>query len=69
MAMNTVVVTLSEADLLELQAILIDRDESAALTFLADRVAPRIPSKGSAPCDSTRRNPYLFRPERRNGGS
>ena len=65
MAMNTIVVTFSAGDLLELQAILIDRDKSAALTFLADRVAPKIPSKGSAPCDSTRLNPYLLRPDRR----
>jgi len=61
--MNRLVVTLDEEDLLELQAILMDRDEAGALQFLEARVAPRIPQKGSAPCDSTRRNPYLLRPD------
>ncbi len=61
--MSKLVVTLDEEDLLELQAVLIDRDEAAALQFLLTRVAPKIPHKGTALCDSTRLNPYLLRPE------
>lgn len=61
--MSKLVVTLEEEDLLELQAILIDRDAAAALLFLQNRIAPKIPRKGTAPCDSTRLNPYLLRPE------
>ena len=49
-------------DLVELHAILIDSDEPAALEFLKTRVAPKIPEKGTAPCDSTRCNPYLLKP-------
>jgi len=60
--MSKLVVTLEEDDLMELQAILIDRDEAGALQFLEARLAARIPSKGTAPCDSTRRNPYLLPP-------
>ena len=36
---------------------------SAALEFLETRVASKIPEKGTAPCDPTRLNPYLLRPE------
>jgi len=57
--MNKVVVTLDEADLIELQAVILDADEAAALTFLKMRIAPKIPTKGTAPCDSSRLNPYL----------
>ena len=64
--MNKVVVTLNAEDLLELQAILIDKDEVAALEFLRTRIAPRVPEKGTAACDSTRRNPYLLKADRDN---
>ena len=63
--MNKMVVTLEESDLVELQAILMDRDQAAALRFLEARVAAKLPQKGTAGCDSTRRNPYLVRPSRR----
>jgi hypothetical protein len=63
--MNKLVVTLDEADMLELQAILIDQDEAAALEFLETRLAARIPHQGTAPCDSTRCNPYLLKPRGR----
>lgn len=63
--MTRLAVTLEAEDLLELQAILIDRDEAAALEFLETRVAAKIPEKGTAPCDSSRLNPYLLRPERK----
>jgi hypothetical protein len=62
--MSRVVVTLEERDLLDLQAILIDGDQAAALAFLKTRVAPAIPAKGTANCDSSRRNPFLLRPEK-----
>jgi len=58
---HKVVIALEEADLLELQAILLDGDQAAALEFLKSRIAPRIPAKGSAACDSSRLNPYLWK--------
>ena len=61
--MNKVVVTLTEEDLLELQAILLDEDKAGALEFLRTRVAAKIPEKGTAPCDSSRLNSYLLKPE------
>jgi hypothetical protein len=64
MNMNKIVVTLEEADLVELQTILTDRDQAAALQFLESRIAAKLPQKGTAGCDSTRRNPYLVRPGR-----
>ena len=61
--MHEIVVTLDGDDLLELQAVLIDEDASAALEFLQTRLAPKLPKKGTAPCDSTRLNPYLLPPK------
>ena len=61
--MDKTVITLNQEDLIELQAILVDKDEGASLRFLQTRIGPRIPSKGSAPCDSSRRNAYLLKPE------
>ena len=58
-SMNHVVITLEEADLMELWNAVIDEDGAAALAFLKERVLPQIPRAGSAPCDSTRLNPYL----------
>ena len=58
--MHKVVITLEGGDLLELQAVLLDSDEKAALEFLKTRIAPKIPIKGTAACDSSRRNPYLW---------
>lgn len=63
--MKTIVVALEEKDLVDLQAILLDRDERAALEFLDTRIASRIPQKGTLGCDSTRRNPYLLKPYRK----
>lgn len=62
--MGKIVITLEESDLLDLQEILIDDDEAAALEFLKARVAPNIPSKGVRNCDSSRCNPYLLKSER-----
>ena len=61
--MSNLIVTLSQQDLLELQAILIDRDQLRALQFVEERIAPKIPPKGTAACDSTRKNPYLLKPK------
>jgi hypothetical protein len=55
------VVTLDGGDLLELQAVLLDEDERAALAFLKERVAPRVPARGTAACDSSRLNPFLWK--------
>ena len=59
--MNKVVLTLEAEELLELQRVLIDDDEKGALEFLKTRIGPKIPSKGTASCDSSRKNPYLRR--------
>ena len=61
--MSKLVVTLDEKDLLEVQAILMDEDEKGALEFLKTRLAKEIPGKGTAPCDSTHKNPYLLKPK------
>lgn len=61
--MHKIVITLEQEDLLELQAVLLDADKAAALDFLNRRIAPKIPAKGDAPCDSTRRNPFLWKPD------
>ena len=66
--MNKLVVTLAEDDLVELQSILMDCDERAALEFLKTRLAARIPKKGTAPCDSSRLNPFLLKPKSENSG-
>ena len=57
---NRVTILLEEADLLELQRVLIDDDADGALHFLRWRLAPQIPRQGAALCDSTRLNPFLL---------
>ena len=59
--MHQVVVTLDEKDLLALQAVMLDEDAEGALAFLKERIVPKVPAKGTAPCDSSRNNPYLWR--------
>ena len=66
-SMNHVVITLKEADLMALWNAVIDEDGKDALAFLKERVLPQIPRAGSAPCDSTRLNPYLVKG--RDGGT
>jgi hypothetical protein len=61
--MNKIAITLEEKELLELQEILLDEDKDAALSFLKTCIAAKLPSKGTAPCDSTRINPYLQKPD------
>jgi hypothetical protein len=58
--MSKIVVTLEEDDLIDLQEVLLDEDEKAALDFLKTRIAPKIPTKGTHNCDSSRCNPYLL---------
>ena len=60
--MNKVVITLEVEELLDLQRIVIDSDQRDALDFLKTRIVPKIPTKGTALCDSSRNNPYLRRP-------
>ena len=67
--MNNIVVTLDESDLIDLQIVILDADEAAALEFLKTRIVPKIPTKGSAPCDSTRLNPYLPKSSIPRGGT
>jgi len=61
--MSKVTVTFDEQDLLELHAVVIDDDPEGALAFLKRHVAPKIPTRGTAACDSSRRNPYLQKPD------
>ena len=61
--MAKLVVTLEEEDLLDLQEVLLDDDEKAALDFIKTRIASKIPGKGTGHCDSSRCNPYLMKPD------
>ncbi|MHB0936327.1 MAG: hypothetical protein ACYDCO_17800 [Armatimonadota bacterium] len=58
---NRIAIMLDETELLELQRVLIDDDAAGALRFLRQCLAPRLPRKGTALCDSTRLNPFLLR--------
>jgi hypothetical protein len=58
---NQIVITLEERDLLAVWSAVMDEDGAEALAFLKERVLPQIPAQGHAPCDSTRRNPYLLK--------
>ena len=57
----TVIIKLNAEDMIPLQSILIDEDPADALDFIKTRVLPQIPKKGTAACDSTRLNPYLWK--------
>ena len=59
--MARLVVTLEDEDLLDLQGVLLDDDEKAALDFIKRRISPKIPRKGTENCDSSRCNPYLMK--------
>ena len=59
--MNHIVITLKESDLLEMWGAVIDEDGQEALAFLKERIVPQVPLGGTAPCDSTRLNPYLMK--------
>lgn len=66
--MGKIVITFEEEDLLDLQAVLLDDDPAGALEFVKTRIAPRIPSRGTRGCDSSRCNPYLLKPDSPGGG-
>ena len=57
----TVVITLDAEALMHLQTVLIDEDSADALDFIKTRILPQVPKKGTAACDSTRINPYLWK--------
>ena len=57
--MNTISVHLDERALLALQEVLLDDDAEGALRFVKEHIAPRLPKQGTAPCDSTRLNPFI----------
>ena len=57
----SIVITLEDKDVLDLQEILLDEDARLALKFIETRIAPQFPEKGSSPCDSTRTNPFLVK--------
>jgi hypothetical protein len=59
--MSKLALILEEEELLQLQQVLLDGDEAGALRFLKTRIAPKIPAKGTAKCDSSRSNPYLLK--------
>ena len=61
--MAKLLVTLDDEDLLALQEVLLDDDETAALDFVKTRIAPKIPGKGTGHCDSSRCNRYLRKPD------
>ena len=58
--MSRITIILEEADLLALQEALMDDDPDAALAFLKEHLAAKIPEKGRMPCDSSRHNTYLL---------
>ena len=60
--MNKIPIILEEEALIKLHEVLLDEDADAALEFLRKYIAVQIPAKGSAPCDSSRINPYLMPP-------
>jgi len=67
--MSKLVISLDDDDLLALQEVLLDDNEKAALDFVKTRIAPKLPSKGTANCDSSRLNPYLLRPRAPDSGA
>ena len=67
--MNKISITLGEEALLELQAVLVDEDPAAALEFVKRHIAPSVPRKGTAACDSSRLNPFILREKKGGRGS
>lgn len=59
--MNKVSVSLDEEALLALHEVLLDESPEAALEFVRKHIAPKVPRKGSADCDSSRLNPFILR--------
>ena len=65
--MAKIMISLEDRDLLDLHEVLLDDDAPAALAFLRERLVPQLPRKGAAPCDSSRLNPYLLKPDPHSG--
>jgi len=61
---NKVSIILDEQALIELHEVLLDESPAAALEFVKGHIAPRVPRKGTAPCDSSRLNPFILRDKR-----
>ncbi len=59
--MSKIVITLEDADMVELQNILIDRDPEDALKFIEQRIAPKLPCAGASMCDPNRQNPFVLK--------
>jgi hypothetical protein len=57
---NKVSVILDEQALMDLHEVLLDDSPAAALEFVKRHIAPKVPRKGAAPCDSSRLNPFLL---------
>ena len=62
--MNKISIILDEQALIELHEVLLDESPAAALEFVKRHIAPRVPRKGTAPCDSSRLNPFILREKR-----
>lgn len=59
--MSKLTITLDGEALLALQEVLLDGDPELALDYLQRYIAPCLPRRGAAPCDSTRLNPYMLK--------
>jgi hypothetical protein len=62
--MASITITLEEQDLIALQQVILDEDKDEALAFVKNVICAKIPKQGSAPCDSTRLNPFLWQKKR-----
>lgn len=58
---NGISILLDDQALLELQEVLLDESPEAALNFVKKHIAPKVPRKGTAACDSSRLNPFILR--------
>jgi hypothetical protein len=58
--LNKVSILLDEQALLELHEVLLDESPEAALGFVRKHIAPKVPRKGTAACDSSRLNPFIL---------
>jgi len=58
---NRISITLDEEALLALHEVLLDDSPEAALEFVKRHIAPAVPRSGTAPCDSSRLNPFILR--------
>lgn len=59
--MNRISISLNEEALLAPHEVLLDDSAEAALDFVKRYLAPALPRSGTAPCDSSRLNPFILR--------